>query len=243
MKLLQSGIILMFSVLFVTTGCKKNDSSASDTYKCTNCKTTPDAIAANDNSSKGVYKGIVIGSTGTISFNLMNGGTTITATLVLDGVTAQLTSTGTWNAGQPYTGAFKGTLSGQDVTVNFTVQANGGVPVVTSATIPGHPNAVFSLIKESSTSLIECFEGTYETTKPEKGTFNLVCSRSLRLFVGTHRPNGSSSSEAMSGTITTDGKIMQDATSYLGTLSGDVISGSFKDGDGKTVTVKGKRTL
>jgi hypothetical protein len=34
-----------------------------------------------------------------------------------------------------------------------------------------------------------------------------------------------------------------DGTNYVGTLDGDVINGSFKDSDQRTVTVTGKRTL
>lgn len=242
MKLTNAGVFLFFAILFLSIGCKKDSNPAND-YKCTSCKTTPDALAANDASSKGVYKGVVIGSTGTIAFNLMNGGTSITATLVIDGVTVNLTSTASWVAGVAFVGPFTGTLNGASVTITFKVDANGGNPIVTTSTIPGHASAQFSLLKESSTSLMECFEGKYETTKPEKGTFNIILSRSLRLWGGSHRKDGNTSSESMKGTITTDGKLMQDGTDYVGTLGGDNINGSFKDSDGKTVTVTGKRTL
>jgi hypothetical protein len=241
MKIINSGILLIFSVLFLSTGCKKD--SKTEAYKCTTCKTTPDALVANDVSSKGVYKGIVIGSTGTISFNLMNGGTTITATLVLDGTTINLTSSVLWVSGVAYVAPFTGTLNGSAVTINFKVDANGGNPIVTASNIPGHTSAQFNLLKESSTALIQCFEGTYQSSKPESGTINIITAKDLAKFGGSSRKSGGTSNGDLKGTITTDGKLMQDGTDYIGTMSGDIISGSFKDSNGNTITVNGKRTL
>lgn len=232
--------ILFFIVIF--TGCKKNDKPADPDYKCTTCKTTPDALAANDGSSKGVYKGILIGSTGTIQFNILNGSSTITAIMVLDGVTVNLTSAITWVAGVSYVAPFTGTLNGSAITVSFKVDANGGNPLVTAVNIPGHPSAQFNLSKETSSALLECFEGTYSTTKPETGTFNLIISRSLGKMGGSSRKDGGTSNGDFDGTITADGKLMQDGTDYIGTLNGDAITGSFMGGNGN-VTIKGKRTL
>ncbi|MEI9954995.1 MAG: hypothetical protein WDM90_01450 [Ferruginibacter sp.] len=55
---------VIFAILSITlfAGCKKSDSTNSTSYTCTTCKTAPDAKAANDGSSKGIYKGVVIGS-------------------------------------------------------------------------------------------------------------------------------------------------------------------------------------
>jgi hypothetical protein len=232
--------ILFFAVIFA--GCKKNDTTLD--YKCTTCKTTADALVANDASSKGVYKGIVIGSTGTIQFNILNGSTTITAVMVLDGVTVNLTAALTWAAGVSYVAPFTGTLNGAAISITFKVDANGGNPIITASNIPGHPSAQFNLVKETSISVIECFEGTYETTKPESGTFNLIISRSLGKMAGSSRKNGGTDNGDFVGTISTDGKIKQNGTDYIGTLTGDVIEGSFVGGGTSgTVTVKGKRTL
>lgn len=239
-KIIFISSILFFTVIF--TSCKKNESPATPDYKCATCKTTPDALVANDGSSKGVYKGILIGSTGTIQFNILNGSSTITAIMVLDGVTVNLTSAISWTAGVAYVAPFTGTLNGAAISISFKVDANGGNPVVTSSNIPGHGTAQFNLSKETSSALIECFEGTYETTKPESGTFNLIISRSLGKMGGSSRKSGGTSNGDFNGTITSDGKLMQNGTDYIGTVNGDIISGSFKGGNGD-VTVKGKRTL
>ncbi|MBS1736639.1 MAG: hypothetical protein JSS98_08580 [Bacteroidetes bacterium] len=240
-KVILISSIFLFAIIFA--GCKKSGDSTPPDYKCASCKSTPDALAVNDGSSKGVYKGIVIGSTGTIQFNIQNGSSTITATMVLDGTTVNLTSSVNWVAGVSYVAPFTGTLNGAAITITFKVDPNGANPMITSSNIPGHPSAQFNLAKESSVALIECFEGTYETTKPEKGTFNLIVSRFLKKMGGSSRQSNGTTNGDFSGTITSDGKLMQNGTDYIGTLSGEVVSGSFKDNDGKTVTVKGKRTL
>lgn len=242
MKLPAFGTILISSLFFLSTGCKK-DSRATDPYQCASCSTAPEAIAVNDASSKGIYKGIVIGSSGTIKFDVLNGGTLIKAYLTIDGTSAELTSSVTWNGTQAYTAPFTGTLGGQAISITFSVGKDGTDPIVLSANIPGHLNAEFILVKENSATLIECFEGTYKTTKPESGTFNLLLSRAVRLWGGMHRQDGTTNFEDMDGTMDAGGKLFEDGTDYIGTLSGDEIKGTFKDGDNNSVTVYGKRTL
>ena len=117
-------LFILTGLLFVTS-CKKSDGPAAPAYTCTTCHTTPDALAANDASSKGIYKGVVIGSSGTIIINIANGGSTITAIMVIDGVTVNLTSNVAWVAGQPYVADFTGTMNGTAVTVHFSVGVNG----------------------------------------------------------------------------------------------------------------------
>lgn len=230
-----------------TTGflsCKKDESNPnpSNPYKCTSCVTTPDALPENDASSKGVYKGTVIGSSGTIKFSVQNGGNDITAVMVLDGTTVNLTSSVSWIDGAPYVAPFTGTMDGNPVTITFAVQADGSNPVITSADIPGHPNAVFTLQKETSNALLECFEGSYSTTKPETGTFNILLSRSLGKWGGRTQKSGSTEGSNIKGVL--DGNVIksEDGT-VMGNLNGDVITGSFQDEKGRTVTIEGERTL
>lgn len=115
-------------------------------------------------------------------FDIMNRGNTITATLVIDGVQTTLTSYAQWTANAPYVGNFTGTMNGSPVSIKFSIDMDGTNPVVTSADIPGHQNAVFDVIKETSKNLVECFNGTYSTTnlKPEHST---CCLAELQKFL------------------------------------------------------------
>lgn len=237
--------ILALLAIVSFSACKKDSKPATPSYTCTTCKTAPDAKAANDASAGGIYKGVVIGSSGTIIFDIANNGTAITALMVIDGVTVNLTSAISLVAGQPYNADFTGTLNGSAVTIHFAVGLSGATPTVTSSSIPGHPNASINIIKETSTGLIECFEGTYSTTKPETGTINLILSRTLSKWSGVARPTGASASgTAGDGPISNNNLIDPSQNNKsIGTLTGDALNGSFLDGNGRTVTVTGKRTL
>jgi hypothetical protein len=220
--------------------CKKSSDDAP--YTCATCTSTPDAVAANDASSKGIYKGVLIGSTGTIKFDVLNSGTDILAVMEIDGITVNLTSSIAWVSGQPYVASFTGTMGGSPVSITFSVNATGGGPIITSSTIPGHSNVEFTLIKETSVALVEAFIGTYHTTLPEDGTFNILLSRTLGLWGGIVREDGVVTADDINGTIDGSGHLISDGNS-VGTLTGDKIHGSFVDGNGKTVTVDGIRKL
>jgi len=224
--------------------CKKKDSDPSTpTYTCTTCKTTPDALAANNASSKGIYKGVIVGSSGTIMFNIANNGSLITAVMILDGVTINLSSAVTWVAGQPYVANFTGVLNGSPVTINFSVGISGGTPTINASNIPGHPNASLKVIKETSTNMIECFEGSYNTTLPETGTFNMIVLRTAGIFGGVSRKTGTSVINEFDGTINNNQLFGAGQTGSIGTINGDQITGTFIDGNSKTVNITARRTL
>ena len=239
---------ILFNVIFAMlafTSCKKDKSPETPSYTCTTCKTTPDAMAANNTSSKGIYKGVVIGSSGTIMFDIANNGTAIRAVMVIDGVTVNLTSAVTWVAGQPYVANFTGVLNGSPVTINLSVGLSCGTPTVTSSNIPGHPNATLNIVKETSSNLVECFEGTYTTTLPESGTFNIIILRSLGIWGGIARETGTTDIDEIDGTVSNNQLTTQSPAGpvVIGTLNIDQLTGSFKDSNNKTVTVTGRRTL
>jgi hypothetical protein len=229
---------LIISFTFFLSSCGEDDGPS---FTCSTCTQTPNALAANDASSKGIYKGVLIGSTGTIMFDIANAGTLITAVMIVDGTTVNLTASINWVQGQAYVSDFTGTMNGSAVTIGFSVGADGGSPTVTSSNIPGHPNAILTVVKETSNQLVECFEGTYSTTLPENGTFNIMLSRSVGLWGGIAKEDGSNTIDEIDGTIS-NGNLFEDGN-QIGTLSGDLITGTFVDGNGNTVTVNGQRTL
>ena len=238
-------LLLVLASLAFFTACKKSNTPDAPAYTCTTCTTTPTAVAANNASSKGIYKGVVIGSSGTIMFNIANSGATITAVMVIDGVTANLTSAVAWVAGQTYVADFTGTLNGAAVTLRFSVDQNGGSPTVISSAIPGHLSASLNVIKETSLGLVEVFEGTYSTTRPETGTISFILSRTLSVWWGFARPSGANTSGTAGNGSISNNKLIDPVqnNNSIGTISGDNLDGSFVDGNGKTVTITTKRTL
>ncbi|MER3470785.1 MAG: hypothetical protein C4330_05495 [Chitinophagaceae bacterium] len=239
MQLLRLTLAVIISTTLFTA-CKK-DEKKDDTYTCTTCKSTPDALAANDNTSKGVYKGTLIGSSGTIMFNIMNGVSNISAILTVDGISATLTSTATWVSGQPFLATFTGTWNNQPTSLTFAVAADGTNPTITAYTIYGHPTVSFYLYKELSTAQVRVFEGTYSNTLPETGTFNLVISGSTWSALG--RKDNSTSTSTAGGAFVNNQLIGGNPIVTMGTVNGDVVTGTFLNNNGNTVTINGHRTL
>ena len=236
-------IVILFGISVITFSCSKSDSSSP--YTCAACHTAPDALAANDASAKGVYKGIEAGSSGTLSINIQNGSSTISATMVLDGVSVILTSSVAYVAGQGYVAPFTGFFNGSPISISFSVAIGGLTPLVTASNIPGHANATFTLYKETSTSLIEAFEGTYTKTGGQTGVFNILLSRALNKWGGIALNNAAGSeTDSFDGTLNASNQLIVNGNgTILGTISGDEIHGSFQDSSQATITTTAHRTL
>jgi hypothetical protein len=231
----------LISLLFISlfSACGDDEPSA---YKCSECVDAPEANAAYDNTGRGIYKGVLIGSSGTIKFDIANNSTDITAVLEIDGESVTLTSTGTYDPATGFTGAFTGTMDGGAVSIQFTV-TNGGTFQIFSVTIPGHSNVIFRIFKEKSTQLVEAFEGTYKGA--DSGTFNMVI---LRDGAGGDWGVITRSEDAdyvFIGQIDDDqllgggGDII-----IVGEINGDNIKGVWENAvNGATGTWTGKRTL
>ncbi|MBS1639483.1 MAG: hypothetical protein JST94_06955 [Bacteroidetes bacterium] len=241
-KTLLSLAVISLVMVGIIVSCKKSDDSTP--YTCTTCSQTPDAVAANDASSKGIYKGTIIGSSGTIKFDIANNNSTITATLIIDGTTVTLTSTVVPTSSGVYIAPFTGILNGQPISITFSVNSNGSSPSITTSNIPGHPNSVFSIAKETSSALVRCFEGTYHNAgNNEDGTFNILVSTIVKGWVGKSRAKGGSSATDINGTYANNILYWgQGTTTQIATVNGDTFEGTFNDGSGN-ITVKGKRTL
>lgn len=247
MKKLQLVALLLgaMAITWVGLSCKKSKPKVDTTYTCTTCTTTPEAKAANDNSGKGIYKGVFIGSTGTIKFDIENSSSnTLTASLVIDGVKVNLMSQVSFPASGPYIAPFFGTLNGQSISVTFSVGANGSSPSITASSIPGHPNASFVIAKETSSNILKCYEGTYTKTNGEKGTFNATILTYNKTWSGNMRKDGETNAITVSGPYANSTLYFDSPSSGLkgAVVKGDVLEGTFEDrGDG--LTVKAKRTL
>ena len=231
--------VVIFGTSLLVLSCSKD--SPSTPYVCQTCSNTPDALAVNDSKIAGVYKGIVVGSTGSISINIQNGSSTVTAIMVLDGITANLTSNVTVVEGLTYVAPFTGTYNGNAVTVTFQVGSGGADPIMVSSDIPGHPNAIFNLYKETSTSLISAFEGTY-TAGSDSGTFNIVVASSLLKWGYVAKDNISGEINSGNGTMVGNHLLNEDGLD-VGTITGDVVNGTSTNNSGQTVTINGNRTL
>lgn len=248
-KLISCIIILVV----LTTNCSKKSSDPGNNNS--GLSSTPTAKASYDNSNYGIYKGVFVGSTGYVIIN-MNNDNTLSATLKIDGVTYNFTSSQTIQLNQPSSVTF---INGGN-SFTFSVAANGANPAISNLVISGHPAAAIAVIKESSSVLVMAFEGTYKNSAAggESGLMNLVVTNStvhgiavaVVIANGSVAPdhyeiNGTVSGNQLNATIPDPILVptgSSPGTTLKGTISGDNISGTYSNAYGGG-NWSGKRTL
>lgn len=233
---------LMFIGLFLfgLSGCKKDSNSGTLSPDIEN---TPSALASNNNSSAGVYKGVMVGSSGYFKISIQNGTADINCEFNFDGKSATLTtnSLANWTPGQAITNAvFTGTWNEESVSLTFSCDADGSNPVIT-VSVPDHTVNV-TVYKETSTVLVKCYEGTYSTnrgTEIVNGVFNFVAYGNAVL--GWH--HDSHSSEGFSATISGNTLTLSQPAGAALTITDTTVSGSFHDDSNYVTTVTGHRSM
>lgn len=221
-----SWLWLLTGVLFVFSGCGDDENPPA-------FPTAPEANAANDNSSKGIYKGVVIGSSGYVKVNIDNAGDgRISLTLSIDGTTTELATDAEYNS---ETGVFQGYFTGpfgsSTASVGFFVASNGNEYGFFDVEIPGHPNVCLQVIKEKSNALIRCFNGTY--TGAQSGILNFVLYENE--WQALARGEGETDCSLLEGTI--NGNTLdcdcdfdgdgEDDIAFSGTVNGNNLSGTY----------------
>jgi hypothetical protein len=68
-------------------------------------------------------------------------------------------------------------------------------------------------------------------------------SRSLNGWSGVAKNNETGGVSYHNGAINSNNELIEDGETTIGKITGDVIHGSFVNGDGETVTLHGQRTL
>lgn len=198
---------LIFLLLFVFSSCSKNDGFIS-----TDLADTPSAKAEYDNSNFGIYKGVFVGSSGIIYIDI-NNDNTVSATLIIDG---QRINFATSDAVQQNEATILNFSDGSD-SFTFSVLANGATPAITYLFINGHPNSAILIVKETSSALVKCYEGSY--TGSDAGIFNAVIYNNA--FKGLAKKSDNT-------TFTVEGSVTDNQITATGTVSGgNVFTGTL----------------
>ncbi len=168
-RLLNFGLTVIAFLMLGLTSCEK-DSDKEDSEPVDNTlilSNTPEALVKHNVKSGGVYKGIVVGSSGTIKIILQD--ESICAEVSFDGESRKFTTSllNNWTSGEAISGVV---FSSENWELKFSVEANGNNPSVILS-IPNHSTLV-TVMKETSTELVKAYEGTY--TGDASGIWNCV---------------------------------------------------------------------
>ena len=158
-------LFLAIASMAVFTDCKDDDGT--DEQPTASTETT----AEFDSSNFGLYKGVIVGSSGTVKIQINNGNNDAKADIVIDGRSETLTCSATLTNGQAINNvAFAGTSS----SFTFSVGANGSNPSITNFVIQGHDDVSAVVIKETSANAVAAYEGTSVGDMEHRGVFNVV---------------------------------------------------------------------
>jgi len=220
-------LTLFFGIIAIS--CSSDSSSGSS------LSDTPQAKAIYDNSNYGIYKGVFVGSTGTVLINIMNEGQ-ISATLKIDGSTKTYTTSGIAVEGE----STELTFTNGDSSFIFYVNAVGGNVSVDGLNIAGHPNAGIKVIKERSDSLVKCYQGSF--SGDTSGTFNFVISgNSLYGLAKENTANYSIQLEGEKSGNSITGYF--EGGTFTGTSNGNNISGTWQNDSSESGNWSGNRKL
>lgn len=112
-----------------------------------------------NNTNFGVYKGVLIGSSGHIIFRINNEQNEIKGFLSIDGRKDTLSTAQTVRLNQPIVDM---KFAGRFSSLTLNVDARGLTPVLSSIRIDGHPGSIFALLThENSDQLMTTYEGTF----------------------------------------------------------------------------------
>jgi hypothetical protein len=171
LKIIKKNKTLMKNTLFLPVlavllifGCGKPNPNSTQSAFPSKAETKPQY----DQTSFGVYKGVIIGSSGFILFRINNGDNIVKGYLTIDDKKDTLSTTQTLVAGKPivdlkFTGKFSSMV--------LNAEADGNSAEVTDIKIEGHPGNVAGIVvHENSTQQVFCYEGKFSGN--QTGTFN-----------------------------------------------------------------------
>jgi hypothetical protein len=210
----------LLSITIIFASCSENDPLITINDSA---EELPIALTQFDNSNFGIYKGVFVGSSGTILVNLNNNGV-ISVSLTIDGVNYPFTSSETITENQQT----EITFAYENNSFSFTVNADGSNPLITNVSIEGHPDASIIVVKENSSYVAQLYEGSYEgiDQNNDQGTFNAIVFNGAVYILSKSSVYGSSS--YASGLV--DGNLVSGASS-LGTIfSGNIENDEVMNG-------------
>lgn len=218
----------LFIIGFLLISCSSDSSGPA-------LSDTPQAKVEFDNSNFGIYKGVFLGSSGTVLININNEGF-LEANLTIGGSTSTYTSTETATLNSAIAGL---TFTNGSNSFDFSVTANGGNPTVSNINISGHPNATIKVLKEFHNVLAKAYLGSFGGD--DSGLFHIVIVDAV--VDGVAKSNDGDAFN-VDGTVT--GNTITgsfEGGTFTGTSSGNSISGSWQNDIGESGSWSGIRKL
>lgn len=149
-------IVYLFALsVILFSACKK---SSTEEQLPDGLPKTAETKSQYNNTSFGVYKGVILGSSGNIILRINNGDNTVKGYLTIDNQNDTLATTQQLIAGQPIVNL---NLTGRISSMTFSANADGSNAKISNLNIAGHPNPTALIVHENSTQQVLLYEGTF----------------------------------------------------------------------------------
>lgn len=185
---------------------------------------TPLAKIQFNDTNFGIYKGVLVGPSGTVTLNIKNDGF-LNATVVMDGVSYLFTSEGTITDGQDITDLV---FTSGDKSFMVSISADGTTINETAISFPGFPSADMLLTKEYSDAQVTCYQGTYSGDLT--GVFNFLAIGNY--VYGMSLGGDGLNNYYIQGTRTGNtliGTYEEPMGTFSGSFTGITVSGNWQD--------------
>jgi hypothetical protein len=229
--------IATFVVAVFVSSCSESDDVPNNTssrvpYQCVSCVKTSDALPENDSNSKGIYKGVF--ANGTFELDIRNNSEEIKGTVFFNSKKIDMYELSSGYVKGELRAVLRGVLDGKKFSMTFLVNEDGSNPKVYDFSLPNGLPISAEVIKETSNSLYESFEGKYyvkmvtydngmpnyqdKVDNPFPPTENVVNRGSIRLLISRNNAqwfsytmtNGSQAIGDFGSIV--DGKLVSDST-------------------------------
>lgn len=164
-------ILLSAFTILTLLSCSKSDDSKTDSTLAT-FATAPETKPELDNTSFGVYKGLVMATNQSIKVVINNGDDIAKIYIYEDGFVKDiLSTTTTFTAGQAIDDVV---FTSSNSSMTFSANADGSNPIMENISITGlRINLTATMKRETSVNQVFCYQGSYRTDYPkgDSGTF------------------------------------------------------------------------
>ena len=233
--------ILLIVIFILVASCSSDDNPAPQNpveVDNSGLTMTPTANIQFNGSNFGIYKGVFVGSSGTIVIDV-NNSAFINATLTVEGVQYLFTTDEQVTLDQPIVGL---TFTDGINSFDFNVDANGMNAQLSLIYVEAHQFGNIEVVKEYSDALVRCYTGTF--SGDQSGIFNLI--RIENSLYGLQKYPADANSYYIQGTINPANLNIAGSTeniTFSGTASGGTLQGTWQSADAQSGTWTVSRTL
>lgn len=169
--IIMKKVIAIYSVLYgiFILGCSKSAAPIAQQDETISIPTSTETKPEYNQTNFGVFKGVIVGSTGIIRFYINNGNNDVKCYITIDNIKDTLTTTAKFTLSEPIV---KAHFVGKFSSVTLSCDERGNTVDISDLKINGHSNLQAYVVHENTSSQVFCYEGNLNGSA--SGSFNCI---------------------------------------------------------------------